>query len=273
MEYFEFVEAMRDEVEKLMDEGIRVESHTAVKNNGRQRKGLVIIREGINISPTIYQEEFYEQYQNGSDIPDLAQSVLNLYDKIKVNQSYPCENILSFDKIKDQIVYKLINKKWNEKLLTEVPYTDFLDLAVVFYIILEHSDFGNATVMIRNEHIRQWGITAEDLYKISVENTNRILPVEINKMTDFMYVLTNSNRSLGASAILYSGVCEKLSGMLGGKFYILPSSIHELIIIPESYGIDKEHLQMMVEEINETEVEQEEVLSDNVYYYDGELIR
>lgn len=270
MDYSDFVEAMREEVEKLVDEDVRVDIHRAEKNNGTTREGLVIIRTGINISPTIYLEEFYEQYQNGNSVSDLAHSVLCLYEKIKVEQSYPCENILDYETCKTRIVYKLINKEWNEKLLEEIPHMEYLDLAIVFYIMLDHSEFGNATILLRNEHIKEWGVSAADLYEKAAENTEKLLPVSFDRMADFMYVVSNATRTLGASAILYEDTLHMISEKVESRFFALPSSIHEWIIIPASYGVDKEHLEIMVREINDTEVEKEERLSNRVYFYDGE---
>ena len=273
MDYSEFVETMREEVEKLIDTEMRVDIHAATKNNGTSREGLVIIRTGINISPTIYLEEFYDQYLNGNSIPDLAQSVLRLYEKIKVEHPFPCENILNYDMIKDRIAYKLINREWNEKLLQQIPHIDYLDLSIVFYLLLDNSEFGNATILLRNEHIKAWDVSLDELYSTAAANTKSILPEIVDKMTDFMYVVSNSSRTLGASAILYEGILKKIEEQAGEKFYILPSSIHELIIIPADYGIDREHLELMVKEINETEVDREERLSNRVYYYDGEKMK
>ena len=269
MDYSDFVEAMREEVEKLIDEEMRVDVHSATKNNGTEREGLVIIRTGINISPTIYLEEFYDQYLDGNEIPDLAQSVLRLYEKIKVEHPFPCENILNYEMIKDRIAYKLINKEWNSELLRQIPYVDYLDLAIVFYLMLDNSEFGNATILLRNEHIQGWHVSAEELFATASENTEKIFPPALDRMTDFMYVLSNKSRTLGAAAVLYEGIFDKICEVVGERYFVLPSSIHELIIIPEDYGIDREHLEMMVREINETEVDREERLSNRVYYYDG----
>ena len=267
MNYSEFVNAMQSKVREQMEPEVKVETHTAVKNNGTHRIGLVLMQRGVNMSPTIYLEEFYEQYQNGTDISELAQMIQNLYQRIKVEKSYPYEEILSYEKIKERIVYKLIQKKTNEELLAQIPHEDYLDLAIVYYIMLENTAFGTAAILIRNEHLGMWGVEAAKISEMAKRNTPRLLPVELEQLTDYMYVLTNRARNLGAAVMLYPDTWKRVKDVIGENFYILPSSIHELILIPESYGVGRAQLEVMVNEINHTEVEAEEVLSGTVYYY------
>lgn len=269
MDYTDFVRAMQNEVREQMGPGMVVEVHTAIKNNGAIRTGLVLMQEGLNISPTIYLEEFYEQYCDGICMKDLAQKIQSLYEKVKANSSYPYENILSYRKLKNKIVFKLINKKENQELLRQIPYEEYLDLAVVFYAVLEHTSFGTATLLIHNSHLRIWKVSKTDVYEAAIMNTPRLMPMAIEQLTNYMYVVTNRYRNLGAAVMLYPDVWKKAVEKIGGSFYILPSSIHEVILIPENYGIGKIQLEVMVEEINDTEVDEEEILSDSVYYYNA----
>ena len=108
-----------------------------------------------------------------------------------------------------------------------------------------------------------------DIYKAAIMNTPRLMPMAIEQLTNYMYVVTNRYRNLGAAVMLYPDVWKKAVEKIGGSFYILPSSIHEVILIPENYGIGKIQLEVMVEEINNTEVDEEEILSDSVYYYNA----
>lgn len=269
MNYTEFINAVKAEVKKDMEPDIIVELHTAMKNNGTIRKGLMIARKGVNVSPAIYLEEFYEQYQKGKSLSLLAETIRQLYEQVKVQSSYPCENIFSYEKIKENIVYKVIRHQSNEALLEEVPYEKFLDLAVVCYVLLETTQFGNATLLVRNEHLKEWGVKKEDVFQAAKENTPRLLPMRFEKLTNFMFVLTNQIQNQGACAIRYPDALKKAWEIIGENFFVIPSSIHEMILIPESYGLNRMQLKIMTEEINEEEVENEEVLSDSIYYYSG----
>ena len=84
-----------------------------------------------------------------------------------------------------------------------------------------------------------------------------------------MYVLGNERKLFGAAVMLYDGLLEKMSEIIGGDFYLLPSSLHELILIPDEGREKGGDLWKMVCEINETQVEPEDVLTDSVYYYSG----
>lgn len=270
MDYTKFINTMQEKLKENLNSDVMVDIHSAVKNNGTIRTGLMFTRPDVNVFPTIYLEEFYEQYLQGASVNSLVQSLLEIYEKVKVKQSVPYNDILVYSKIKDHIVYKIIRRESNEELLSQIPHECYLDLAIVYYVLMETTDFGTATLLIRNEHLEGWRITKEEVSAAARINTPALLPVEVGMLTEYMYILTNSIRSFGAAVMLYDDIWKQMEHLIGGDFYVLPSSVHELILIPESYGMDRRHLQEMVREINRTEVENEEVLSDNVYYYCGE---
>lgn len=83
-----------------------------------------------------------------------------------------------------------------------------------------------------------------------------------------MYVLTNEAGTLGASALYYPDVKEKAAELMGAGYYVLPSSIHEVILVPDTMDHDVKDLCDMVKQANRTVVEPKDVLSDNVYHYD-----
>lgn len=269
MNFTEFVLHMQAEVKEKVSPEVSVEVHTSRKNNGRQRTGLVLSRQGINMSPTIYMEEFYEQYLDGASIENLAHKIRRLYEKVKVRHSYPFENILSYQKVKNRIVYKVIQREANEELLRDMPYEEYLNLAVVYYVILEQTPFGTATVQVENKHLKLWGVSAAEIAAAARENTPRLLIPEVIQLTDFLYIVTNRTGNFGAAVMLYPELWKKIRNVLGENFYILPSSVHEVLLVRESYGMKRTQLEIMVKEINETEVDEEEVLADTVYYYCG----
>lgn len=258
---------MQNKVKEELGADVAVSVHSTVKNNGIVRTGLVFTRFGVNIAPTIYLEEFYEQYLQGTSVGELVQSVCEIYEKVEVKTSFPCTRILDYSKMKERIVYKVIQREKNKELLKKVPYEEFLDLAVVYYALLQKTEFGTATLLIKNEHIKEWNVSKEEIQLVAKKNTPRLLPMEVLMFTEHMYVLTNSTRNFGAGVMMYEDVLEEVGEVFGENFYVLPSSVHEVIAVPESFGIDKSNLREMVKEINETVVDDEEILSDTVYYY------
>lgn len=273
MNYTEFMNAMLCEIRGQVDAQVRTELYTVTKNNGTRRTGILFKQEDSNLAPTIYLEEFYQKYLKGQQVPDLADSICSIYQEIRVKKTCDCQNLFDFNHVKEHIVYKLIRRDANEELLKQIPYEPFLDLAVVYYIQIDNTRFGSAAIQIRNEHLRYWRVEKEEIRRFAEKNTPRIYPVQIRQIVRFMYVATNEQCSLGAAVMRYPDFREKVRGMIGGDFYILPSSIHEVILVPESFGLEPERMQEMVKEINQTGVAPEEVLSDSVYYFDGEEIR
>ena len=273
MNYTEFMNAMLCEIRGQVDAQVRTELYTVMKNNGTRRTGILFKQEDSNLAPTIYLEEFYQKYLKGQQVPDLADSICGIYQEIRVKKTCDCQNLFDFNHVKEHIVYKLIRRDANEELLKQIPYEPFLDLAVVYYIQIDNTRFGSAAIQIRNEHLRYWRVEKEEIRRLAEKNTPRIYPVQIRQIVRFMYVATNEQCSLGAAVMRYPDFREKVRGMIRGDFYILPSSIHEVILVPESFGLEPERMQEMVKEINQTGVAPEEVLSDSVYYFDGEEIR
>lgn len=273
MNYTEFMNAMLCEIRGQVDAQVRTELYTVTKNNGTRRTGILFKQEDSNLAPTIYLEEFYQKYLKGQQVPDLADSICSIYQEIRVKKTCDCQNLFDFNHVKEHIVYKLIRRDANEELLKQIPYEPFLDLAVVYYIQIDNTRFGSAAIQIRNEHLRYWRVEKEEIRRLAEKNTLRIYPVQIRQIVRFMYVATNEQCSLGAAVMRYPDFREKVRGMIRGDFYILPSSIHEVILVPESFGLEPERMQEMVKEINQTGVAPEEVLSDSVYYFDGEEIR
>lgn len=287
MNYQQFIEEVERRVKEKIkgNETITVYIHTAVKNNGKERKGITVSEKGIHISPTIYLEEYFQQFQEGKPIEKIVEKILQLYEEVKC--SHPCEESLlqNYEELKGKFACKLIHRGKNEKLLNDIPYVPWMDLAIVVFVLLEVSPYGTATVLVRKEHLEIWGLTEAQLFDEAKKNTPILLPYQFCPMRkllreicpyavdegeeeeDSLYVLSNKLRSFGAASMLYEGILEKVGQKLGENYYILPSSIHEVIVVPESKSPVKQDLEEMVREINETQVEEEEVLSDRVYYF------
>ncbi len=287
MNYQQFIEEVERRVKEKIkgNETMTVYIHTAVKNNGKERKGITVSEKGIHISPTIYLEEYFQQFQEGKPIEKIVEKILRLYEEVKC--SHPCEESLlqNYEELKGKFACKLIHRGKNEKLLNDIPYVPWMDLAIVVFVLLEVSPYGTATVLVRKEHLEIWGLTEAQLFDEAKKNTPILLPYQFCPMRkllreicpyavdegeeeeESLYVLSNKLRSFGAASMLYDGILEKVGQKLGENYYILPSSIHEVIVVPESKSPVKQDLEEMVREINETQVEEEEVLSDRVYYF------
>lgn len=289
MEYKEFVEYIKMNAGYIAGEGGNITINHVIKNNGCEMDGLVIMEKGKDIAPTIYLDSFYELYTNGENIKNIIRQIEVIYEQNKNNVTFDVNILKHFDTIKDKIVYKVVNYRSNEKLLEQVPHKRILDLAVVFYCLLDNEYGRSATALIYNNNLKNWNVTIDDVYKAALKNTPDLPHSKISSMAalfekcgvnvdgeevdlkDYvpsdMYVLTNESKLNGAACILYENVLYDFAQKLGADLYILPSSVHEVILLPKLSMFEKDELVNMVKEVNTEGVAADEVLSDHVYEY------
>jgi len=279
---------VKNEVTQHLGDGMSLHIHTALKNNGVERVGLTITDKHINISPTIYLEEYFKQFETGISIQDIVKNLIEVYHEVKFEHTWQVNTVKDFEIMRSKIVYKLIHAKKNETLLQNMPYIAYLDFAIVFYILFEVDESGTATIPITHELIQLWDVSLDVIQQNAFLNAPRLLPASFKPMQivinelmgtncieeecteNLMFVLTNSLRTFGAACILYDGMLDKISEEIGESYYVLPSSIHEMIIVPESNSPSRAHLDEMITEVNQTQVDEEELLSECVYYYNHE---
>lgn len=167
------------------------------------------------------------------------------------------------------IIMSIINKERYSDLLKIIPHRDVLDLSIVYRRVTATPDNGFCSILINCEMMEKLELTEEELYNIAKKNTERLFPYCMENIDENFYVLTNPYRIFGAVAAFESDEIEKLADYYENSLYILPSSIHEVFIIPD-YGQGADYMQSVVKEANRTIVKSKEVLSDNVYYFDYE---
>lgn len=283
MNYKEFTEYMADLLHKRLGPGYEIKVTQVTKNNDVHLTGVVMMRPCDRISPTIYLEEPYRQYCMGIDIQEIAGRIIDLYREHRREFSPAVNFFREFEKVSDRIMHKVIHYEKNRKLLEDVPHIRWCNLAVVFYYAIEDRAFGKASILIRNEHIRMWDRTAQELYRIAQDNMRRSMPELLVPMTELieqmtgakppcaeeinLYVLTNCEKMYGASAMLYSDKIRELADRLHSDLLILPSSVHEVLLLPDDGEQDYGFYRRMVDEVNTTQVEPEEILSYSLYRY------
>lgn len=289
MTYQEFKQQVRTAVQKALGSGVTVTIQDIIKNNDTHLDGLTVLSTQCNISPTIYLNYYFRQFEKGTSFSEICCQILKAYEDNRAEDSIDISFFTDYEKVKSRIIFKLINYEKNKELLSSVPHYRFLDLAIVFCCLLESIPAGNATIMIFQHHLRYWDITKDDLYALAAQNTPRLLSYDLRNMTDIlkelltdagtpcpdtgkaaafpMYVLSNRQKLNGSVCILYHNLLKDFAGSIDSDLYILPSSIHEVLIIPARYGNSYEDLSDMVREVNASQLSGEEVLSDHVYYF------
>ena len=290
----DFMEQLIEELYRYFSpEQYQLEGSVLLKNNDTKRYAILLKKIEGTVSPTIYLDNFYSEFEHGrTTISETASHIYeqmhDFEDKIEAYQEFSAELSDSSNKI----TYRLVSKERNKQFLESVPHLPFLNMAVVFYIIHHVSKEGMESICVTNELAGKWGLSAKSLYIIAEKNTPILLPPIIDTMEHTlellmgeincaiepakdsnkpipMHIMTNKYQINGASVLLYHGLLDGLAEKLGTDLYVIPSSIHELIIMPAEDGsLSLSKLSDMVKEINENHVKEEEILSDCAYYYD-----
>lgn len=277
-----FLEMVREQVQaKMPMVDARITSVT--KNNGIIYQGIQLRNENGNIYPVVYLDDAYEHYCDGDesmdDIVDFVTRVGN-----KKTPEISAQSILNYEEVKDRLRIKLINASKNEEMLRTTPHLVFGDLAVVFQIQFECSVANLATTTVTDHILKMWdGVDLDTLFKdaeincrknvkirpmLSLLASMRNLDFEVPDTPEEMYVLTNNDMTNGAAQMLFPENLDQIAEELGtSKVFIIPSSIHECIVVPgDSLNVDI--IEQMISEVNETTVAAEDILSGTLYMYD-----
>lgn len=284
MNFEEFMAWVKENItSKDWKETSQIEISVVKKNNGVSATGLFIRENGQDVSPILYLDDYYIHYQNGELLENVIRNIRADYDKKVQMAAVKIPNLQEFENIRGRVIYRLVNYEKNKEILEDCPHIRLYDLAVTFRWVARIDDVGVSTSLITNKQVKEWGVSVNDLVLAARQNTPRLFPAQIIDMEEMlagmvsfilypsaipMYILTNEQELNGASALLYGDILKDFANKKGADMYILPSSIHEVIMIPADRIDDPKKLSSMVHEANTTVVSIGDVLSDSVYYYD-----
>lgn len=188
---------------------------------------------------------------------------------------------------KENIIFSLVNTEHYDFILRDIPHRAFEDLSIVYYAYEPQESIYH---LIDNYYMESAKLCEDDLYELAFENTRRMMPPVVIKMSDLMseleeevglqqndeitddvmaYVIRTEQGTRGAVAILYNDVMEDVAERLGGDFYLIPSSVHEFIAIPKPLNISLNDLQEHVHYTNLMAVNSCDRLSHQVYEYNA----
>lgn len=285
MVYDVFLNKIKTGMEEALGKEYELSLHRITKNNGLILDGLCISKGKNPVAPAIYLNHCYRQYLEGSSLEEITQELLELY---RSNESLPaiCPAQLSdYSAMKSRIACRLINTAANETLLQDMPHIPWNDLSIVFYLFFQESDTGVMTAKIHTSHLNTWGISQDELFESAVSNVSRLFPPSITSMDCILedltgavsdlngpamtpfYVLSNTSGINGAICMLYPDVLKHFSEGIERDVLILPSSIHEVLLLPDEEDISYDELGQIVAQINASEVLPQDRLSNQIYRY------
>lgn len=247
--------------------------------------GIAICQEGSTTTPVFYLENAYQQHLQGKLMHQIAQELVAHYKELEI-PAFEGEGITDYEKAKDRLRVRLVSKENNEEFYKQGPYRQQPLGTEVLYLELKHSQEESMSVHITGAIAANWSIPKQELFQTALENTQKHDKVSFFSIDDIigellsyekiedktstpMYILTNERREYGATVTSYPEVLMQVREQLGEDFYILPSSTHEIIILPKIAGMSPKELRNTVREINAEMVEPQDVLANDVYEFHG----
>ncbi len=295
MNYNEFSQTLQAQLLPLFPEGTRISIQTVPKNNGIAKEALIIREPYTNLSPIIYPEDYYGLCADGMSIDEICCIVYDVFMEARLNHPVDASRFTDFEKAKKRLIFQIVNYDKNTQLLADIPHIRFLDLAVIFCCLIPMENGRDSTALIHWEHLRLWDTTFETVKKQAFDNTprllpayiqpvadaihdlvalnpslNRLLPDSFGQMSSSLYVLTNETQVCGAACMLYPSLLQEFSERLGADLYVLPSSIHEVLLLPTKERDSDERLSALVHAVNHEQLPPSQLLSDSIYFYSRE---
>lgn len=269
---------------KKLGDGFHISIQKVLKTN-TELDGVIIKRQDDPVAATIYLEPFYKGLKNGITLEEATEMVLQAYHcsqscEVKVD----VKSLMDFSNARDRLYVQLINRHFNQKLLADVPHSLFLDdFAVVVRCMVDLGLEDGSSFLVHNHQMKKWNVDQESLLALAVQNTRSRFGVELSNLNHMLletfpaellknipfsplWILTNNRRESGASAVLFNGVLEEFAEE-HGDFYVIFSSLQEVLLIPAPDGSKLEELTRMNLEVNAAHVAAGEILGTKAYFY------
>lgn len=279
MDYKIYKESLRDKVQEQLGEDVSVYYTEMVKNNNVKKEALALQTKGENKTPMIYVDSLLEAYACTGNMEESKNTVLEIYKGR--NHVLADWNSFSWEQVKPYIRIRLVRMEGNEEYLKDRPYKKVLDLAMIFVVLLNEKE-GEMAAQVSWTQMEAWGIDIEELYLTAIENFRKeefiitnmtsLFPAELAEELEMgidMYIFSTKKRIQGARAILRVDMLKTFADKKGCNLFILPSSVHEVLLICEEKYMCVAGLKAIVSSVNGDSdvIAAEEVLSDSVYYY------
>lgn len=274
----EFAEELKLKLVERVESDIRISIEEVTRNNGVSMIGFLFKNSGSNMNPVIYVESYYKLFQGGMQMETIAEKIILLYTQSTIGRNIELEFLREWEKVKELIVFKLINTDMNKALLEKLPHKEILDLAMVFMVDIPEVD---GSCIVNNELFNSWKIDMDLLKEKALENTMQRYPLSMKNLRDMiapilgvdipehdLYVLSNETYKFGAAVILYPDVLARLAEQWQSDIYIIPDSVHQVLLCSSCLDENVKEWKEILARLNAEIDFLDDVLSGNVYKYE-----
>lgn len=292
MNFQEFVDKVKEAIRDALPESFR-DAQVSVepfRKLNTSYLGLQVKKEGQTVVPNINLDAHFREYQEtGKPFADVLTAIA---EQVQLGPPMETEWLKDYSQVKEKLFIRVSDAKENEAFLRMAPHKEVDGLAISYHIAFEGLHGVEASTPVTYKMMEMFGVTEEQLHADALESTQRLYPVQYTSMAEVMnkmmgidadmdpdmmpategpqlMVLTNMQGIHGAATLFYPGQLEAIAQQMGSDFFVLPSSVHETLILPDDGTAEPDSLQFMVREINQSTVAPEDRLSDFVYHYDS----
>lgn len=281
-------EAMKQQIQealsKKLGDGFHITIQKVFKPN-MELDGLLIMAEDESIGPTIYLEPVYEALDSGTPVEQVVDRILQAYNSAKSESAdFDIERLSDFDYAKSRLYVQLVNRHLNKNMLQSVPHAMFLDdFAIIIRCAVETSEDCDASFMVHNSHLDIWHTDRETILSLAISNTLAKHDVDLMPLGQLiremvpafpdecssdcgLWFMSSKKRTYGAVAVLYDDVLKDFADKYG-SFYVIFSSVHEVLIKPSPDSSDIDILTRHNQDVNASALEKEEILGTKAYFY------
>ena len=291
MRYEDFKENFKDDLQKtLSDKGLNV----SIKENRTEKlnesfDAVTVTPEGSRIGVNLNEEAAFKAYEAGKPYDEV---VAKAADSIAANlenvPDFDLASLTDYSVMKEKLTMEVVSADRNAEMLANVPHKQMEDMAVVYRLVLDKDNAGNGSILVTNSLMEQFGVSPEQLHADAMSNAPEIRPSEIKGMSEVigelmgqdavpvidpadeqMFVATVPDKIRGAGVIAYPDFMENAAVKLEGDFFVIPSSVHEVILVKDDGRMTSKDLETMVKDVNASQVAPEDRLTDHVYHYDS----
>ena len=276
-DYYGFLDEVAEKLQAAQDPfsgQIRVNVKDVEKANGMSYRGIVVADDQLGMGVTINMDKHYKMYLAGKPVDEIVDLVQQqAMDAFEERPDVDISRVKDYESLCSNVMMEAVSREKNAEYLQDVPHFD-----------MESRNQGIGVITVDNRLLNSMGVSQDQFQKDVFDQVLAGEPPILKSLTEVLggsfigdisgpdgglFLATNSDALYGASVIAIPGFLDQAAEKLGGSFYILPSSVHEVLFLKNDQAMEVQDLENMVQEINESIVSPEEQLSDRVYHYDA----